>query len=192
MKSWSFNGTAIVFFAATVAVLTHCKDPAPSSRSMPSSGDANGTRCLTNPLALTNSSWNDGIGKIFLDNCGGCHPGSQQTNYTTYAGVTGNPGNIAAKIQNGTMPPNKTMSATDKSAIAAWVLAGAPEGTATATTTPVPTVDPNSGTYPNSSPSIPSSSSDCYGTSPTVDPYSGIASPVPSSGLGYPTPSPTF
>lgn len=128
--------------------LSTCKDPAPSSRALVSSGDvqgtSNGTGCLTRTALTSATSWNGGIGTIFQNNCTGCHPGVRTSNYITYAGVKGNLNEIATKIQSGEMPKNKTLSQDDKIAIITWMSAGAPETDSGVVATPAPgsTIDP--------------------------------------------------
>lgn len=152
--------TMIKFMSVSLAMFsfTHCKDPAPSKRSVSSSADG-AVNCLTGKTALTSSSWQSGISTIFVNNCGSCHPGTQPSNYTLYANVQANIANIVTKIQSGEMPKNKTLSQPDKEALSAWVMAGYPETDGAVTpsgATPTPNLDPNTGsTTPSTTNCIP-------------------------------------
>lgn len=71
-------------------------------------------------------SWNGGIKTIFEKQCGSCHPGTQQTDYKTFAGVKAGINAEMSRINDGTMPPGG-MKAADKKLVTDWVAKGLPE-----------------------------------------------------------------
>ena len=103
-----------------------CSDQGPGPRVPPTAGTSNagGATCLE---LTAPTSWQGGIGTVFQNNCGSCHPGSQNTNYTMYADVTANINVILMRIDAGTMPVRGPLAAPDSAAIHAWVTAGMPE-----------------------------------------------------------------
>lgn len=193
--------TSSTSFAAYLTVafgmfgLTQCKDPDPSRRSLPSSADVQ-ANCLTGNTALTSTSWQGGIGTIFINNCGSCHS-AQSKNYTLYADVKSNIASIATKIQNGSMPKNQAWkTATDKDAISAWILAGYPETDSSVVATPTPSggVTPTASVDPYAVPDTSTTTPAATNCIPASSPASSAATPSPtaSGGLASPTPTPTY
>ena len=120
----SHSVVARILLASLLTV--SCSDEGSGPRVPPTAGtsNANGTTCidLTAP-----TSWQGGIGTVFQNNCGSCHPGSRPTDYNSYPGVTAGISVVLMRIDAGTMPVAGPLSAADSSAIHAWVAAGLPE-----------------------------------------------------------------
>lgn len=127
----------------TAFILSRCSDANPSARD-------NGISA-SNASACTPHSWQSDIGALFKNRCGSCHPGSQSSDYSSYASLKGNIGQAIVRIDKGDMPPGG-LSTSEKNSIHAWVASGLPETTTcsssqngTAPTTPKPSnpVGPN-------------------------------------------------
>ena len=99
-----------------------CSDADPAARIKPSE---NGQ---IDPAKAT--SWNGGIGELFVQKCGNCHPGVRPSNYRTYAGVNGNLSSgsqsVQARINDNSMPPGG-LGEELKTTVNDWIKAGAPE-----------------------------------------------------------------
>lgn len=102
----------------TVLGLFGCSDADDSAREKPAAD------CEID--LTTAKSWKGGIETLFLQRCGGCHPGTQPTDYKSFEGVKGNITTEMSRIDDGTMPPSGMPDA-EKVAIRAWVAAGLPE-----------------------------------------------------------------
>ncbi len=103
-------------------LMVSCSDADPSAREKTGN---------TGQLDLSKSkSWNGGMDQLFLQKCGGCHPGVKPTNYKTYAGVKGNLSaggqSVQARINDNTMPPGG-LGDVLKATVNDWIAAGAPE-----------------------------------------------------------------
>lgn len=119
-------------YAFIAIAVWSCTDSGPSKRQL--TGGSNSSKCLTlsqtsksKNYSLAGNSWQSNISSLFQNNCGSCHPGTQTTDYTVYANVTGNISNIVNRIKDGTMPPSGALAQADQDAIQAWVTAGTPQ-----------------------------------------------------------------
>lgn len=158
MNALIHRGTILTLFA-----IASCSDSGPIKRI----GD-------TSNGSAASKSWDGGVGLIFKNNCGSCHPGSRPTNYTLYANVSGSISAIVSTIDAGSMPPaGYTMTQADKDAIHAWVTAGTPETDtspkATATPTPTTSATYALGVKPIMDASCTSCHSQAAGISPRLD-----------------------
>ena len=124
----------IVWASLMLAFLSGCSDGGAPVRlpKINGQGAANVNKCLN---LVGNTSWNNGIGQLFMTNCGSCHPGSRPTDYRSYAGVKGNIAGVVLRIDDGSMPPGG-MSVADKNSIHAWVAAGLPESDPSSSVSP--------------------------------------------------------
>ncbi len=137
-----------------------CKATQAPTRSLPNAASnqeintgSSTPNCLTATNLTTPTSWQNGIGTIFTNNCGSCHPGVQTSNYTTYASVAANIVNIITKIQTGEMPKTGSLAQADNDAIIQWATIGYPE-TDAGSPTPLPTADCYTTSTPSVSPTI--------------------------------------
>ena len=103
-------------------LMVSCSDADPSAREKTGN---------TGQLDLSKSkSWNGGMDQLFLQKCGGCHPGVKPTNYNTYAGVKGNLSTsktVQSTINDNSMPPGGGLGEVLKATVNDWIAAGAPE-----------------------------------------------------------------
>jgi hypothetical protein len=105
--------------ALAVLWLVACSDADDSAREQPASD------CPSVDLTAA-KSWKGGIGTLFAQRCGACHPGTQPTDYKSFEGVKGNIDGEMDRVDDGTMPPGGMPDA-EKAAMRAWVKAGLPE-----------------------------------------------------------------
>jgi hypothetical protein len=114
--------SASVFLWIFGLLLVGCSDADPAARNKPVD---------TGQLDISKAkSWNGGIDKLFVERCGGCHPGVKPTNYRTYAGVKGNLSTsktVQSTINDNSMPPGGGLGEVLKATVNAWIAAGAPE-----------------------------------------------------------------
>ena len=118
-------------------IVGSCSDVGPKTRiAGPPGSDAS-----VKPMCLTQSvapavSWKNEIGPIFTANCGPCHPGSQKTDYSTYAGVKAGYVRAMLYIETGRMPVKGPLSSANQLLIDSWSRAGMPENPPAASGSP--------------------------------------------------------
>jgi hypothetical protein len=91
--------------------------------------DNNGCSFESSITVLTNTSFQTNVSPIIMSSCAvsNCHDGSNpnRVNFTVFSNVQARASMIKTRTQNGSMPPNGTLTQAQKDIIACWVDDGA-------------------------------------------------------------------
>ena len=87
--------------------------------------DANGCSFESNITVLSNTSYQNDVSPIIMASCAttNCHDGTSQSrpNFNDFSIVQANASSIRIRTQNGSMPPNGSLTQEQKDLIACWV-----------------------------------------------------------------------